>query len=73
MMCRKVGPMNPMNKILKDILLHLRFVCPEQCKQTYPFQELISHKKKNLCIAGYKRPEEIYKPKEKKKRASTIA
>ena len=29
MMCRKVGPMNPMNKILKDILLHLRFVCPE--------------------------------------------
>lgn len=39
-------------------MMNLNFECPDACKQTYPFHELITHKQKNLCRKGYIRPKQ---------------
>jgi len=63
--------MNPQNKILRDIMNHLNFICNDKCKQTYPFNDLNKHKQRNQCWSGYKRPSDT-QPRRQKPIAQSV-
>ena len=61
--CHTVGQFSNQNKILKEIMMNLKFQCPGPCKQVFPFKEMNQHKKNNLCYSGYVRPADVEGPK----------